>query len=51
MQSIYEGGWSVITPTKGKKEELIETTNPDWKDLSEAWYDPKEFEMYKKFNC
>jgi len=32
------------------KEELIETINPDWKDLSEDWYDPKEFEMYKKFD-
>ncbi len=32
------------------KEELIETSNPDWKDLSEAWYEPKEFEMFKKFD-
>ncbi len=32
------------------KEELIVTINPDWKDLSEAWYDPKEFEMFKKFD-
>jgi putative endonuclease len=32
------------------KEELIETVNPEWKDLSEAWYDPKEFEMFKKFD-
>lgn len=33
------------------KEELIETTNPDWKDLSEDWYDQKEFEMFKKSDC
>jgi putative endonuclease len=32
------------------KEELIEIKNPDWKDLSEGWYDPKEFELYKKFD-
>ena len=32
------------------KEELIETINPDWKDLSETWYDLKEFEMFKKFD-
>jgi putative endonuclease len=32
------------------KGELIETINPDWKDLSETWYDQKEFEMFKKFD-
>ncbi len=32
------------------KEELIESTNPEWKDLSAAWYDPKEFELFKKFD-
>ena len=32
------------------KEELIEKTNPEWKDLSEGWYDPKEFELFKKFD-
>ncbi len=32
------------------KEELIESMNSEWKDLSEVWYDPKEFEMFKKFD-
>lgn len=32
------------------KEELIESMNSDWKDLSETWYDQKEFEMFKKFD-
>ena len=27
------------------KENLINEFNPEWKDLSEGWYDPKEFEM------
>jgi putative endonuclease len=32
------------------KEELIEGKNSEWKDLSEGWYDPKEFELFKKFD-
>jgi putative endonuclease len=32
------------------KEELIRTMNPEWKDLSVEWYDPKEFELFKKFD-
>jgi len=32
------------------KEELIEVKNPEWKDLSETWYDPKEFELFRKFD-
>jgi putative endonuclease len=32
------------------KEELIEGMNAEWKDLSEGWYDLKEFEMFKKFD-
>ena len=30
------------------KENLIDQKNPEWNDLSEGWYDQKEFEMYKK---
>jgi len=32
------------------KEELIENTNPEWKDLSAGWYNPKEFELFNKFD-
>jgi putative endonuclease len=32
------------------KEELITNTNSEWKDLSEGWYDAKEFELFKKFD-
>ena len=31
-------------------DELIEKMNSEWKDLSESWYDAKEFEMFKKFD-
>ena len=26
------------------KEDLVNQMNPDWKDLSEGWFDPREFE-------
>jgi putative endonuclease len=32
------------------KEQLIQTMNPEWKDLSVDWYDDKEFELFKKFD-
>jgi len=32
------------------KEELIESMNSEWKDLSAEWYDPKEFELFNKFD-
>lgn len=32
------------------KIELIEKSNPTWNDLSANWYDPKEFELFKKFD-
>ena len=32
------------------KEELIERNNPEWKDLADAWFDKKEFELFKKFD-
>lgn len=32
------------------KIQLVETINPTWKDLSEQWYDPKEFDLFKKFD-
>jgi len=32
------------------KVELIEKSNKDWTDLSAKWYDPKEFELFKKFD-
>jgi len=32
------------------KEELIASINPEWKDLSEKWYDPKELELFKKLD-
>jgi putative endonuclease len=32
------------------KEELIKNMNPEWKDLSDGWYDPREFEMFNRFN-
>lgn len=32
------------------KESMIEESNPDWKDLSEGWYDAKEFQMFKEFD-
>lgn len=32
------------------KIELIEKLNPKWNDLSTSWYDPKEFELFKKFD-
>lgn len=46
----------MITLTRAKyhrqwKEELIETTNPEWNDLNAAWYDQKEFGMFKRFDC
>jgi len=28
------------------KRNLVESINPEWKDLSEGWYDPREFESY-----
>jgi len=28
------------------KENLINQMNPDWKDLSDGWYDPREFKNY-----
>ena len=28
------------------KHNLINKINPEWKDLSESWYDPKEFQQY-----
>ena len=30
------------------KMELIEEMNPGWKDLSDGWYDPREFENFKR---
>ncbi len=30
------------------KINLIEKMNPEWKDLSDGWYDPCEFETYIK---
>ena len=30
------------------KENLINQMNPDWKDLSDGWYDPREFEHFIK---
>ena len=30
------------------KKELITGMNPEWKDLSEGWYNPNEFAMYIK---
>ena len=28
------------------KHQLIETMNPEWRDLSEGWYDPGEFASF-----
>ena len=28
------------------KEDLVYQMNPDWKDLSEGWYDPREFDSF-----
>jgi len=30
------------------KKNLINSFNPEWRDLSEGWYDPREFEAFKK---
>lgn len=30
------------------KKSLIKEFNPDWKDLSEGWYDQREFEAFRK---
>lgn len=30
------------------KEQLIATINPEWEDLSEGWYDPREFAMFMR---
>ena len=30
------------------KKNLINGMNSEWKDLSEGWYDPREFELYEK---
>ena len=30
------------------KRELIDKSNPKWKDLSEGWYDQREFELNAK---
>ena len=30
------------------KENLINEMNPEWKDLSEEWYDNREFEMFTR---
>ncbi|MBY0434340.1 MAG: GIY-YIG nuclease family protein [Cyclobacteriaceae bacterium] len=32
------------------KEELINKMNPDWKDLSDGWFDPRELEFAKRLN-
>ena len=32
------------------KDELINNFNPEWVDLAADWFDPKEFEMYRKFD-
>ena len=29
------------------KKNLINSLNPEWKDLSEGWYDSREFEAFK----
>lgn len=28
------------------KRNLVNLMNPEWKDLSESWYDPREFETF-----
>ena len=30
------------------KRNLINSVNPDWRDLSDGWYDSREFEAFKK---
>jgi len=30
------------------KHNLINSMNPEWKDLSEGWYDPREFETFMR---
>ena len=30
------------------KEDLVNSKNPAWIDLSEGWFDKMEFEMYRK---
>ena len=30
------------------KKNLINSLNPEWRDLSEDWYDIREFEAFKK---
>ena len=32
------------------KINLINSFNPDWRDLSEGWYSPEEIESFKKFD-
>lgn len=32
------------------KKELIGELNPEWKDLSEGWYDRREFGLHAKLN-
>lgn len=32
------------------KINLIASMNPDWKDLSEDWFKPEEFELSRKLN-
>jgi putative endonuclease len=34
--------------TRKKKEHLISSMNPEWKDLSEGWFDDEEFETHRK---
>ena len=30
------------------KEDLINKMNPDWKDLSEGWFDSREFDSFRR---
>lgn len=32
------------------KENLVNSMNPDWKDLSEGWYDKKDIEFGSRLN-
>jgi putative endonuclease len=29
------------------KKDLINKMNPEWKDLSDGWFDPREFDSFK----
>jgi putative endonuclease len=48
MQAIRREKYLKKKFSRRMKEELINSLNPQWLDLSDGWFDPKEFELYRR---